>query len=316
MTKLAVVFPGQGSQSPGMGQDVAAASPRAREVYQHANDVLGLDLAELCFHGPANELERTDVQQPAIFVTSVAIWEALREGRGGEIPMVFAGGLSLGEYTALYATGAVSFEDALRLVHRRGQLMQEAATTVPSGMVSLMGGEPERVLELCDRAREDDVLGPANFNCPGQTVISGSKAACDRAVALAGDFGLRATTLAVAGAFHSSLMAPAARGLREELEKVPFQAPRAPVIANVNAEYHGDAASIRTLLHEQLTHPVLWQGCVERLIRDGAEECWEVGPGRVLTGLIRKINRKFPVTNVSTAESLLSVAEATTAPSP
>ncbi len=287
-----------------MGRDVAAISARAHGVFQQAGEVLGFDIARVCFEGPADQLERTDLQQPAIFVTSLAIWEALREARGAEVAFSWAGGLSLGEYTALCVAGAVSFESALRLVYRRGCLMQEAAQAAPSGMVSLMGGEEAGVQALCEQAREEEVLAPANFNCPGQVVISGSKAACERAVALASEFGFRATQLSVAGAFHSALMEPAARRLREELERTEFVPPRVRVIANVSAEYHGSGPAIRESLFNQLTRPVLWRKCVERMIADGADEFLEVGPGRILTGLIRKTDRKAKVTNLSSADSL------------
>ena len=212
MQRSAVIFPGQGSQSVGMGKDVVESSASARAVFQRANEVIGFDLSSVCFEGPAAELERTDVQQPAIFVTSVALWAAFVEAGGGLKHFSRTGGLSLGEYTALHVAGAMSFDDALKLVHRRGQLMQEAANASSGGMVSLIGATPSTAAELCDRARESDVLAPANFNCPGQIVISGSKTACERALGLAEEFECRAVSLPVAGAFHSGLMNPAARG--------------------------------------------------------------------------------------------------------
>jgi len=300
--KTAVIFPGQGSQSVGMGRDVAESSAAARGVFDRANDVLGFDLARVCFDGPAAELERTDVQQPAIFVTSVAIWEAWLEAGGARETFVCSGGLSLGEYTALHVAGAVSFEDALRLVRRRGELMQQAALASPSGMVSLVGADEAMARALCDRARGGDVLAPANFNCPGQIVIAGDRAACERATALAGEVGCRAVPLAVAGAFHTPLMQTAADGLRPALERTPFTTPGMRVIANVDAEYHRDPTSMRDSLRRQVTQPVLWQRCIERMIADGVERFVEIGPGRVLTGLMRKINRNVPCVNVSTAE--------------
>lgn len=298
------MFPGQGAQSVGMGRDVAEASPTARRVFARADDVLGFPLSKVCFEGPAETLERTDVQQPAIFVTSVAIWQAVAEVSPSVKEFVACAGLSLGEYTALHVAGALSFDDALRLVHRRGQLMQQAATAIPSGMVSLIGADERIAAELCEKARGSDVLAPANFNCPGQVVISGHKAACERAVAQAEAVGCRAVALAVAGAFHSPIMEPAAKALREELEKTAFQSPRVRVLANVNAAEHGAPADIRESLARQLTQPVLWQRCVERLIADGVDEFVEVGPGRVLTGLMRKISRAAKAVNISTVESL------------
>jgi len=304
MGQTAVIFPGQGAQSVGMGRDVAAASAQARAMYDRAGDVLGFDLARLCFEGPADQLEQTVVQQPAIFVTSVAFFSAFLEGGGSLSAFHRAGGLSLGEYTALHVAGAISFDDGLRLVQRRGQLMQEAAVARPSGMVSLVGADQEKAEAICQSARGDDVLSPANFNCPGQIVIAGTKAACERAVASAVQHGCRAVPLAVAGAFHSAIMAPAAEGLRVMLENTPILTPAIPVISNVDANYHGSPSSIRAALVRQLTQPVQWQQCVERMAADGADRFVEFGPGRVLTGLMRKINRSLTAVNVSTAETV------------
>ena len=304
MGQAAVIFPGQGSQAVGMGKDVAGASERARDVFRRADEVLGFDLARTCFEGPAETLEQTDIQQPAIFVTSVAIWQAFLEAGGSREQFSFAGGLSLGEYTALHVAGALEFDDALRLVHRRGRLMQEAARARPGGMVSLTGADEVTATALCDRARDDDVLAPANFNCRGQVVISGSEPACDRAMRLAEEFSCRAVRLAVAGAFHSPLMASAAESLAPVLASTTLTEPSIPVVANVDAEYHRSPASIRESLRRQVTHPVLWQRCVERMIADGVDRFMEIGPGRVLTGLMRKINRDVTAINVSSMNAV------------
>jgi len=306
MTKRAVIFPGQGAQSVGMGKDIYDASARAREVYKQAGEVLGIDIAELCFEGPSEKLERTDVQQPAIFVTSVATWEAFLEAGADRARFTHTGGLSLGEYTALYAAGAINFSDALQVVRCRGELMQAAAVASSSGMVSLVGGDEETARKICEEASQGEVLGPANFNCPGQVVIAGAKSACERAVLAAEATGCRAVPLAVAGAFHSPFMESAAAGLVSVLAGATFNEPRIPVISNVTGDYHSDADSIRTSLCSQVTQPVLWQKCVERLIADGVGEFVEIGPGRVLTGLMRRIDRKQSITNVSKAESLSS----------
>jgi [acyl-carrier-protein] S-malonyltransferase len=290
-----------------MGKDVAEASPAARAVFQRANDVLDFDVRGLCFEGPAKKLEQTDIQQPAIFVTSVAIWEAFLEAGGTVEQFACTGGLSLGEYTALHIAEAITFEDGLRLVHRRGQLMQDASMASPSGMVSLIGADEAAATALCDKARGPDVLAPANFNCPGQTVISGSRAACDRALGLAEDFNCRAVALPVAGAFHSPLMEPAASGLWPVLQETHFAEPAVPVIANVDAAFHDDTAAIRESLRRQVTQPVLWRRCIEHMIAEGVERFVEVGPGRVLTGLMRKINRKMAAVNVSTEDSIAEV---------
>lgn len=309
MVKAAVIFPGQGAQAVGMGQDIAEAFPTARALFEQANSIAGMDLAGTCFEGSAETLARTDVQQPAIFTVSMAIWAAYQEAGGETRRFDYAAGLSLGEYTALCAAGAVGFEDALGLVQRRGQLMQEAALAVPSGMVSLIGGDEVSARRLCEAAKGDEVLVPANFNCPGQVVISGNQAACERATQLAVDFGVRAIALAVAGAFHSPLMASAAKELRLVLRETSWTQPSAKVMANVNGEPHGDPDAIRSSLERQVTEPVYWQRCIERMVDEGVELFVEMGPGRVLTGLMRKINRKVAVLNVSTAQGVVDAVE-------
>lgn len=313
MQRTAIIFPGQGAQSVGMGRDVHDVSAAARAVFQRANKAMAFDLAAVCFGGPAEVLERTDIQQPAIFVVSVAIWEAMREAGATLESYAMTAGLSLGEYTALHVAGAIDFDDAVRLVALRGRLMQAAAVASPSGMVSLIGADEAAAGALCAAVRQGDVLAPANFNCPGQIVISGHAAACRRAVAQAGSMGLRAISLPVAGAFHSSLMQSAADALRSALDQVTIRDLKIPVIANVDAKNHQDAGAIRKSLREQITHPVLWQKSVERMIADGVQRFVEVGPGRVLTGLMRKINRKVEAINVSTADAVAAMVAQPTA---
>jgi [acyl-carrier-protein] S-malonyltransferase len=287
-----------------MGRDVAEASAAAAAVYERANDILGYDIRALCFDGPAEKLEQTDIQQPAIFTTGAAIWAALNGGKDLDDAPAAMAGLSLGEYTALFAAGSVSFEDALRLVQKRGELMQAAATAVPSGMVTALGLDEAACDIVCRDASAAGVIQPANFNCPGQIVLSGAKAACEAAVKLIESAGGRAVPLKVAGAFHSPIMKPAADGLAVMLGRTPFAAPRVPVIANVNCEPHRDESTIRRWLTDQLTQPVRWQASMEKLIAEGVERFIEIGPGRVLTGLMKKISRQTPVVNISTAESL------------
>ena len=301
---IAVLFAGQGAQFVGMGRDVAEASPAAAAVFDRANEVVGYDLKKVCFEGPVERLEQTDIQQPAIFTTSVAIWRALNDGRDLDESPVAMAGLSLGEYTALHAAGSVSLEDGLRLVKRRGELMQAASEAVPGGMVTALGLTAEQVEALCREASSVGAIRPANYNCPGQIVVSGTKAACVLAGRLIEQAGGRAVPLKVAGAFHSPLMQPAADGLARTLAETPFKTPRVAVLANVNCQRHTDAGTIRRWLADQLTHPVLWQALIERLVALGVERFVEIGPGRVLTGLVRKIARDRPVVNVSTAESL------------
>lgn len=315
MSTIAVIFPGQGAQSVGMGRDFFESNQAAKSIFDRANDVLPFDIASLCFDGPTEDLSRTDVQQPAIFVTSVAIWESFLAAGAERGAFACTGGLSLGEYTALYAAGAFTFEDALRLVHRRGQLMQQAAIASPSGMVTLVGATSETANELCDQVRGDEVLAPANFNCPGQVVISGSKAACDRAVEAAASFECRAIALAVAGAFHSPLMQSAADELQVSLAATPLNKLEMPVYSNVTGQPHGDGDEIRELLCRQVTHPVLWQRCMESMTATGVQSFVEIGPGRVLTGLVRKTDRNLRALNVSKADAMGAGVEAVMAPS-
>ena len=259
----------------------------------------------MCFNGPADRLNATDISQPAIFVTSVAIWEALRAtGAADRLAPAGAAGLSLGEYTALWLGGSFGFADGLRLVRRRGELMQAASEASPSSMVSIMGLDERQVEALCGEVAGEDVLVPANFNCPGQIVVSGSKQACERAVAAVADHGGRAVPLAVAGAFHSPLMQSAADGLEQALAEAQIEASRIPVCRNVDGDYHGQPDSVRRSLYSQVIQPVRWQRCIERMIADGYEEFVEIGPGRVLTGLMRKINRKVNITNISSAKDV------------
>ena len=305
--KSAFLFPGQGAQLVGMGADVARAFPVAGEVFQNANDILGFDLAKLCFEGPADELNTTTISQPAIFATSAAILQVLKTTAATKDlrPDVTAG-LSLGEYTALYAAGLLTFQDALTLVYKRGQAMQAAADATDGAMLSVMGLDNERIARLCAEARQGQLLEPVNFNCSGQVVLSGTKTSCKRAEQLAHKYdAIKAVPLAVAGAFHTEMMAAAAESLRQALAEVQIAEPNGvKTIANTNAEYYSSSREIAAGLALQLTSPILWENCMERLLADGVEEFYEIGPGRVLTGLMRRIRRKAKVTNLSTAEAL------------
>jgi [acyl-carrier-protein] S-malonyltransferase len=298
---IGVVFPGQGAQAVGMGADLAAARPTGRAVFDRASEVLEVDLARVCFEGPAEELNRTDIAQPALLVCSLAFLAVLEEE--GVVPADHAGygctaGLSLGEYTALVFAGSLDFEDAVRLVRRRGELMQEASDRVPSTMVATIGMDPDVVAGLCDRAREDGVLTVANLNAPGQVVVSGDVVACDRFEALvaAEDQGTT-RRLAVAGAFHSDRMAPAAEGLAAAVAEVEVRPPRVPFLSNVTADLVDDPAEIRRLLAAQLVSPVRWQASMERAVALGVTRLLEIGAGRVLAGLQRKIDRSVKVTS-------------------
>ncbi len=297
-----VLCPGQGAQSPGMGRAWAERFSVAARTYDQAEEVLGREIRRPCFEGPAEELNRTDLAQVGIYVTTVACCRALRElGELREEDLVAVAGLSLGEYTALHLAGALSFADGLWLVERRGRFMQEAAEATESGMVALLGVDEGQAAELCEAVRGSDVLVPANFNAPGQVVVSGTAAACERAMEEADRRGLRTRRLPVAGAFHSALMEPAARRLAEALGAVQWERPRVPVLANVTgAPHEGEPESIRQRLVEQLTSPVRWadnmQWLVDRYGRGGAR-LMEPAPGKDLTGLMRRVDRRTKVEN-------------------
>jgi len=310
--KTAFLFPGQGAQVVGMGAEIAQSFPVAAEVFEKANDIVGFDLSRVCFEGPLEQLNSTTISQPAIFVTSAAILEVLRTNPAtSTISADVTAGLSLGEYTALYAAGLISFKDGLILVQKRGQAMQAAADATDGAMVSIIGLDEENVRQLCTEAAEGELLVPVNFNCPGQVVVSGSKSACKRAEQLAEKYGaIKAVPLEVAGAFHTEMMSNAAEVLKEALSNCEISGPsEIKTIANINAEYYESSQKIAEGLIKQLTCPILWQKCMERLLTDGLEKFYEIGPGRVLTGLMRRINRKIKVVNVSSLDSINELLE-------
>ncbi len=307
--KTAFLFPGQGAQAVGMGKDVYEAFDAAKAMFEKADGLTGLPLRKLCFEGPEEELARTDIAQPAIFTVSAIMLQCMKQVAGSQkfaaIAPTSMAGLSLGEYTALYAAGAMDFETGLKLVMRRGQLMQQAATAVPSGMVSVMGLDEAKAQELCKAAGDGQVLACANFNCPGQIVLSGQIDACKRAEALAKDFGASgAIPLKVAGAFHSEIMAPAAQELGVALAEVNFAQPSVDVISNVDATPYVCCCQISQKLLAQLTKPVRWQQSIEALLAGGVERFYEIGPGRVLAGLMRRINRKTEVISVNSKDAI------------
>jgi [acyl-carrier-protein] S-malonyltransferase len=289
----AIVFPGQGAQSVGMAGDWVAARPAAEALFARASDILGYDLLSVCRDGPAERLNTTAVSQPAILVTSLAALEVLRGRETHPLATASAtAGLSLGEYTSLVFAGAIGFDDAVRVVHVRGRAMQDCAERRPGAMVAVLGLEREAVAALCEACRNDGVLGVANVLCPGNVVVSGSVEACNRLERAAAEAGaMRSVRLDVAGAFHTTLMQPAMDRLTEALDQVTLSAPRIPVISNVDARPHSDPGEIRELLARQLVGVVEWNASMAYLLSTGVRELWEVGPGRVLRGLMKRIDR-------------------------
>ena len=304
--KLAFLFPGQGAQKVGMGKDFAEASPAAARVYEEAGEILGWDVAAICFDGPQEELNRTSISQPAILTTSAAILAAMRDAGRNEVEKcTAAAGLSLGEYSALVMSGALEFPNALRLVQQRGQFMEEACERNPGTMMSVIGLEDGIVEALCAQAREDGMVVAANYNSPGQVVISGAQEGVDRAAELARQKGAkRVLPLAVSGAFHSPLMGSAAEKLEEVLAATSIVPCNMAVISNVTAGPVSDPRDIRRVLASQVRSAVRWRQSMQRLVEDGYVNFVELGPGKLLTSLMRRIAPECKVQNISTEEAL------------
>jgi len=294
--KTAFLFPGQGAQFVGMGKELYAELPAARALFDRAGEILGFDLKQLCFEGPAEALEATDVSQPAILVASLAALESLKATQPEVVAAVSgAAGLSLGEYTALVLAGSMDFETALQVVRQRGRLMQEAALASPSGMSSILGLDEAKVDEVLAKVADAGRLWKANMLGPGNIVVSGDKSALAQLEGPALEAGaMKVIPLAVAGAFHSALMKPADEKLAAVLAGASISNPKIPVYANVDASIHTTPEEIRSRLVNQVTGSVLWEGCIRRMIADGYTKFYEIGPGRVLTGLLKRIDRKVP----------------------
>ena len=305
MSTTYILCPGQGAQAVGMGKDFAERSPEARAIFDRANAALGFDLADLCFNGPAERLNQTDMSQPAIYATSVACHAAaIAAGKIDPAGTYAYVGLSLGEYTALHLAGVFDFETGLKLVAVRGRAMQDAAVATPSTMVAIMGADAAAIDALCAASAEGEVLVPANYNAPGQVVVSGAKGACARVAEAASAAGFRAVPLTVAGAFHSPLMQPGADVMKLELAKATFASPMSTVYSNVTARPHGDAASIKPLLVDQIVRPVRMEQTLAPIANAAGNAFIELAPGKILTGLLKKQNRRADVLTIDTVAAL------------
>lgn len=308
MGKTALFFPGQASQYVGMGKDLHEHSAEVRALYELASHELKVDLARLSFEGPAEQLKQTRFTQPAILVHSLAVMRILGEDLP---PFDFAAGHSLGEYGALAAAGALSFEDAIRAVVRRATLMEQACVAQPGTMAAMMGMSEDQVIELCAKASSAGIVVPANFNSNAQIAVSGSLAGVNEAVRIAKEMGAkRAIVLEVGGAFHSPLMASAQQGMKEFLSTLQINSPRVPVVANVSAAPVSDPAKIRELLVAQITSPVKWSQSMTTLVSVGVTRIIEIGPGKVLTGLAKREMNPESMTNLDTLADIQAFSAA------
>ena len=300
---LAFVFPGQGAQHAGMGKELAQNFSVARHIFEEANDTLGFDLAKMCFEGPDQDLKLTANTQPAILTMSIAALRVLEQET--DLQADFVAGHSLGEYSALVASGAMAFKDAVYTVRQRGTFMQQAVPVGTGAMAAVLGIDTELLQQLCVQGQQGEIVSAANFNSPGQVVIAGHTTAVDRVIALAKENGVRkAMLLPVSAPFHCALMIPAGEQLKAVLDAIPLSSIDIPVVTNVEATINSDSSRIKELLISQVSAPVRWDESVRYMLDNGVDRFIEIGPGKVLSGLIRRIERKTPVANVENIASL------------
>lgn len=304
MNKTAFVFPGQGAQYAGMGKDFYDNFKESKEIFQRANEALGFDITKLCFDGPNEDLSITKITQPALLTVCMAIYEIIRKNTDSE--SVVMGGLSLGEYSALTAAGAMDFETAVRLVYNRGNYMQNAVPVGEGGMLALMGCTAEDAIRFCKTVTERfGLLEPANFNCPGQIVVGGKSTAIENALSQTAEFNIKkAVKLQVSAPFHTSMLISAGNKLKDDLSKIRFKKPSCNVISNVDSEYYNDDLIIADKLEKQVYNPVRWEACVRKMISDGVNTFVEIGPGKTLSSFLKKIDKNVKSINIDSIAAL------------
>jgi len=306
MEKVAFIFPGQGSQYVGMGKEFFENFREARDVFQEADDVLHLPISSLCFEGPEEALKLTENTQPAVLTTSIAVLRVLQAEKG-VVPHL-AAGHSLGEYSALVVSGALAFSDAVEIVRLRGRFMQEAVPVGEGAMAAILGMERGQVEKLCEEAAQGEVLTPANFNCPGQIVIAGHAKAVERAMERVKKEGKKAVPLPVSAPFHSPLMKPAGERLEKILEGIPIRDLKIPVVTNVEADINRSKERVKELLVTQVWSPVRWEESMQKITGDGIDQILEIGPGKVLSGLMKRINPKVETKNIEDIQTLKKIS--------